>query len=462
MATIRKRRNRYCVIYRCEDENGKEHQKWETFATNEEAKRRKKEIEAQEFVGTIVVPSAKTLNELMEEYTKIAPKWRSSNSGSGAPPLRTFRDAIMYNNSRAAMLFAEKYKELDKYAEIRGTTADAIRDRFISDVGLDENGTTVYDLGGQSITVKMLPDFTFSLTTSEGKTVKSIPKKGSDEVKYAEASKSFTALKKTVKNIVSSRKKVLFDCFLNGTARKADEWISAYQNNPILHQIASLIVWSQGDSTFTLNESGVIKSDGTEYKIGTSPIAVAHPMNMKKSDVSAWQKYFNDKKLKQPFLQIWEPVVDLENIKPDRYKYAEIPFNYFRGAENHGISIEDWDYHSEIGIRFIDCSCECDLINWPRHMLPEKVAIKEFKVHKNSRITNHIVSLLDKWTVAQRIKNDDISVMEIIESASLAQLTYYIDIASQNNAINCMAELLELKNKNYPDFDPMDAFTLDW
>ena len=68
MATIRKRRNRYCVIYRCEDENGKEHQKWETFATNEEAKRRKKEIEAQEFVGTIVVPSAKTLNELMEEY----------------------------------------------------------------------------------------------------------------------------------------------------------------------------------------------------------------------------------------------------------------------------------------------------------------------------------------------------------------------------------------------------------
>ena len=71
MATIRKRRNRYCVIYRCEDENGKEHQKWETFATNEEAKRRKKEIEAQEFVGTIVVPSAKTLNELMEEYMSV-------------------------------------------------------------------------------------------------------------------------------------------------------------------------------------------------------------------------------------------------------------------------------------------------------------------------------------------------------------------------------------------------------
>lgn len=71
MATIRERQNRYCVIYRCEDENGKEHQKWETFATNEEAKRRKKEIEAQEFVGTIVVPSAKTLNELMEEYMSV-------------------------------------------------------------------------------------------------------------------------------------------------------------------------------------------------------------------------------------------------------------------------------------------------------------------------------------------------------------------------------------------------------
>ena len=51
MATIRKRRNRYCVIYRCEDENGKEHQKWETFATNEEAKRRKKEL------GFLLLPS---------------------------------------------------------------------------------------------------------------------------------------------------------------------------------------------------------------------------------------------------------------------------------------------------------------------------------------------------------------------------------------------------------------------
>ena len=113
MATIRKRRNRYCVIYRCEDENGKEHQKWETFATNEEAKRRKKEIEAQEFVGTIVVPSAKTLNELMEEYMSVY--------GVNSWAMSTYESKrSLYLNYIAPMLGSMQIKDisthvLDKY-----------------------------------------------------------------------------------------------------------------------------------------------------------------------------------------------------------------------------------------------------------------------------------------------------------------------------------------------------------
>ena len=113
MATIRKRRNRYCVIYRCEDENGKEQQKWETFATNEEAKRRKKEIEAQEFVGTIVVPSAKTLNELMEEYMSVY--------GVNSWAMSTYESKrSLYLNYIAPMLGSMQIKDisthvLDKY-----------------------------------------------------------------------------------------------------------------------------------------------------------------------------------------------------------------------------------------------------------------------------------------------------------------------------------------------------------
>ena len=71
MASIIKRRSKYSVVYRYFDENGIERQKWETFATNAEAKKRKTEIEYQQDTGTFAIPSAKTLRELLDDYVSI-------------------------------------------------------------------------------------------------------------------------------------------------------------------------------------------------------------------------------------------------------------------------------------------------------------------------------------------------------------------------------------------------------
>ena len=49
MASITRRKDRYCVVYLYDDENGKRKQKWETFKTLDEAKRRKAEIEYPSF-----------------------------------------------------------------------------------------------------------------------------------------------------------------------------------------------------------------------------------------------------------------------------------------------------------------------------------------------------------------------------------------------------------------------------
>ena len=68
MASIVKRKNKWAVIYSCDDENGVKRQKWESFATNAEAKKRKAQIEFQQATGTFIVPSAKTVSELLSEY----------------------------------------------------------------------------------------------------------------------------------------------------------------------------------------------------------------------------------------------------------------------------------------------------------------------------------------------------------------------------------------------------------
>ena len=71
MASIVKRKSKYSVVYDYTDENGKRRQRWETFSTNAEAKKRKKQIEYEQDSGTFFIPTAKTLNNLLDEYMSI-------------------------------------------------------------------------------------------------------------------------------------------------------------------------------------------------------------------------------------------------------------------------------------------------------------------------------------------------------------------------------------------------------
>ena len=71
MASIVKRKSKYSVVYTCEDENGVKRQKWETFSSNAAAKKRKTEVEFQQNKGTFIVPTAKTVSDLLTEYVSI-------------------------------------------------------------------------------------------------------------------------------------------------------------------------------------------------------------------------------------------------------------------------------------------------------------------------------------------------------------------------------------------------------
>ena len=71
MASIVKRKKKYSVVYSYTDEKGKKHQKWETFDNNADAKKRKAEIECEQENGTFMIPTAKTVNDLLDEYFAI-------------------------------------------------------------------------------------------------------------------------------------------------------------------------------------------------------------------------------------------------------------------------------------------------------------------------------------------------------------------------------------------------------
>ena len=180
-------------------------------------------------------PISRYSNEtVLAELTKEANNWRTSVSGIDAPPLLQLRTGCLYNNTRAAMLFAERYRDLDKYARIRGTDADTLRNTVLSEVGLDETGKKSYDLGHTILEAELQDDLTISLYDQRAqKSVKSVPKKNADPAKYEAAKKDLTDIRKNVKKVAKARNNTLFEAFLSGKEYDSKNWKSVHFSNPL-------------------------------------------------------------------------------------------------------------------------------------------------------------------------------------------------------------------------------------
>lgn len=376
--------------------------------------------------------------------------------------------ALCLNDSRTAMLIAERNQCLAQYARLRGMDEETFRNTVLANFDLDNDGTKKYDLGGTVIVATLKKDMTIELfDTKQNKVVKSIPKKGNDEALVAAATKDFSDLKKNIKKVVKSRFTRLFEDFREGTKQTADRWKAAYLSNPVLRQAANLVVWKQGTVTFILREEQPIHADGRAYTVNDKPICVAHPMEMKPKDVAAWQTYFLDNGLKQPFEQIWEPVIQPEDVRSDRYEGAAIPYFRFLNAEKHGIDVRDEDFHNEIIITFEDCDADVERVerlDWSRNRISpnDRFEVKTFKFKKYTRQVNHIVAYLDKATMYNRITKDDISVTQYLHNFTAAQIVEFITLATENKAVNVAAALLEYKQQHFGDVDSLAEYTLDW
>ena len=83
------------------------------------------------------------------------------------------------------------------------------------------------------------------------------------------------------------------------------------------------------------------------------------------------------------------------------------------------------------------------------------------QVTNPSRAANHVLVRLDRWLAAERVRKDDATVVNVLDNFTLAQVTELLNLAIENQCTNCTAVLLEYKNRKFPDFDPMDVFTLE-
>ena len=368
-----------------------------------------------------------------------------------------FTKLLMLSDTREAAIFFEKNGGLDSYAGLRGTTADEVKESFLFDFGFDENGVRRFELGNTVLEVRLQKDLKLDMfDTNKQKAVKSVPKTGADPALYQLAKDEIADMRSNIKKAYTIRKWELFDDYIGKREFSPGKWSESYLKNAFLHVLAELLVWQQEGKTFTCSDGGLVTADGAEYALSDKPIILAHPMEMDKEDVAAWQRYYTARGLKQPFEQVWEPVREASQIKPDRYAGIPIPVVYLRHAERRGIyCVYDWYNNMEFSINGFDVDAK-------KTEEEDKLQIKLIKPKVWNRRTNMVISYLDRLTVYGRVRNDDVTVMDLMDGFTLAQITEFIKAAQEANAGNVTAALLEYKNNTYPDFDPMAEFTLEW
>ena len=194
-------------------------------------------------------------NDTMGIISKQAEKWQENPYQELIPPMRTFRTAVLYSNTTNAALFAAKYQDLEKYAEVRKTDVDTIRDSLL--LSLTENNQAIRQAGI-----------------------------------------------------------FLYEDFLSGRKRNAEGWQKTYLNNPTLCSLAGSLVWEQSGLYFTVNGNQPIVADENVFRLSEAPIRVAHPLEMKQDEINSWQRYFSKHKIKQLLFRYGNPFMLPQRLKP--------------------------------------------------------------------------------------------------------------------------------------------------
>ena len=108
MASIQERNHKYKVVYYYKNDAGVRKQKWETYDTKAEARKRKKEIEYKQELGTFVASKCTYLYELLDEYVFIY--------GTKAWVMTTYQGKIgLINNYIKPMIGSAKLSVLNTH-----------------------------------------------------------------------------------------------------------------------------------------------------------------------------------------------------------------------------------------------------------------------------------------------------------------------------------------------------------
>ena len=394
----------------------------------------------------------------------------------------SIRESLLLSDTVSAARFFDSIGELKKYAKKRGMSETELRNStMLPDFGFDDNGVKRYDIGGNTIEARVTNALTIELfDTAKQKVIRSFPKKSDDPDKAAACAKNFAEFKKQVTAFIKDFNLQLAKMYMSGESIGSDTWNKVYREHPIISKLNNYIIWQDSDNhTFAVIGGQIVDSADTLYT-PVGKIRMAHVLDMEADDILRWQNLLREKKQALLIEQVWEPVRILyDDSIGSRYNSAVITSkdrNLLKSRlKRRGINVSageaSRDYDHRAGKYLFDPENDLyfDQTASIHYTIDEQsgdltLGVLSIKNASETRKLNAILLEIDKITISAQIMRDNAQAIDedVLAELTISQITDFVKLAAENNAVNCTALLLDYKNKTYPDYDGMDEFVLDW
>ena len=161
MASIVKRRGRFCVVYLYTDAKGNRKQKWETYKTQVEAKARQKEIEYKEQIGTFVIPKCRTLDDLLKEYVALYGKntWAMSTYSSNVGLIKNYISPFLGSmklKDITPRVLEKYYQQLLKTKPVTNPVTGKVKGEFVGTSTVRDVHKLLRNCFGQAVKWELL------------------------------------------------------------------------------------------------------------------------------------------------------------------------------------------------------------------------------------------------------------------------------------------------------------------
>lgn len=241
--------------------------------------------------------------------------------------------------------------------------------------------------------------------------------------------------------------------FLMGTCLAAGAWERVY-SDPYLRDLGTGIIWEQDGTFFVWDGRFARNAKGRRIRLADKPVRTAHPFEMTAAERRIWEAVLPEEG-RPEFAQFGEPVYTAAEVQPERYMGLSVPAEKLRHLPYElpeRRRIKGWNIDLTIGSDAVLTG----IVRNP--LMYSSIELGRLTIGSLDRTANHMLYLFDLWTLEERVKRDDVSIIKLLPYLDTKKQEGILTAAMDGHAVKVTAALLEILRTRQKD---TEEFTLD-